>query len=631
MAKLMRDALKDAYAKKGLELPMSKEMPRHSQPISENHRRKSKPANQPPSVIDKHISGAKKPRPETRPLCQPSRNLANKPNDQKTIKKSQPVQPLVQGIRLSDYRKLEKPQPVQSDTGQKVYADLREIYRGAPIDRNTSKPAPPSEPYELTITPDAGLHRLLSKRLREYQIIASANSGIAEQFSKHIGDADVREVVIGLDFGTSSVKVVVGDPSADIAYVVPFSNDDGIDRYLLPSRLWQTDDQFSLLGGNAVHRDLKLSLLHDNNPEDIERATAFLALVIRHARGWLFSEHAETYSNTKIVWTLVLGIPAANYSENPALVDKFWLTAKAAWLAAGNDKEEMFIGSITQAVSRARELLDEGVSKCESEKVEVDVVPELSAQICGFCVSQNFDRDAENIFMTVDVGAGTVDSSLFQVRKGEPGKWDFEFFTNHVQQYGVTNLHRNRVKWWSDALAGKPDSASQLVKSLNKNKSHTDHHGTIPDSMDDYLTGVCLKFGKQKDHPDSEFFRCVTQQVQSDTLYKAKNYLDQQQLNGIPMFLCGGGARMSYYQKLEQELANLPGTTWLKATMRALVIPKNLRAHGLVPADYDRLSVAFGLSFLEVGKIVRALPKPIVISNISTADFTDNFISKDVC
>ena len=599
MAKLMKDALKGAYAKQGLELPVSESTSGHSQPVAVNHQRKSQPAKQLPTVNDKWISGVKELRLNARTLSQSAKNSASKSKVHKTIKKSQPVLP----------------------------GNMKMAILGTPL-----------VPWTLTITPNAKSHPFLSNKLHEYQIIAPKNSGIAEQFSINVGDVDVREMVIGLDFGTSSVKVVVGDRSAGEAFAVRFSNIDGIDSYLLPSRLWQTDNQFSLLGGATVHRDLKLSLLsHDDNPEHIERATAFLALVVRYVRGWLFSEHAEIYSNTKMVWTLVLGIPAANYAadmENQALVDKFRLIAKAAWLAAGNDKEEMLIGLITQAVSRAKELLAGDALKSEPKNVEVDVFPELSAQIYGFCVSQGFDEKAENIFMTVDVGAGTVDSSVFQVKKAKGGKWDFKFFTNQVQQNGVMNLHRTRVKWWSDALSGQTDPASQLFKELNDNKSHTDHHGMIPDSMDDYLTGVSLKFRDANNHPDKEFFKKrVAQQVRGDTLYRVwkLKYLNQQQLTGIPMFLCGGGIRMPYYQKLEQELANFPGTNWLKAIKRALVKPTKLRADGLGDADYDRLSVAFGLSFLEVGKIDRALPMPKILSNISAPDFTDNFPSKDVC
>lgn len=336
-----------------------------------------------------------------------------------------------------------------------------------------------------------------------------------------------------------------------------------------------------------------------------------------------------------MVWKLVLGIPAANYetdTKNQAIVDKFRLIAKAALLVAGKHKKEMDIGLVKKTVVRAKELLSGEPSRNESEEVEVDVVPELSAQIYGFCVSQSFDIKAENIFMTVDVGAGTVDSSVFQVKKVKGGKLDFEFFTNQVQQNGVMNLHRNRVDWWSEALAGREDPASMLIIKLNKNRGHTDFNVTIPDSIDDYLNGVNLIFRDQKKHPDTIFFKKrVAQQVRGDTLYQARKYLDQNMLAGIPMFLCGGGVRMPYYQKLEQELANFPGATWLKATKRALVKPTKLRAHGLADADYDRLSVAFGLSFLEVGKIVKALQKHNVPSIASTKDYTDNFPSKDVC
>ena len=612
MTKSMSDALKSAYAKQGLELPVSEATSRHSQPVSVSNHRKSQPAKQPPTVNDKWQSRAKELRPNARTLSQSAKNSVKKSIPHKAIQVSQSTQP---------------------NKDQKTYASLADAYGS---NKKVEKPGPPLETWTLTITPDAKPHPFLSKELHEYQVVASRHNGIAEQFSRIVGDADVRDMVIGLDFGTSSVKVVVGDQSSGKAFAIPFSNVEGIDGYLLPSRLWQTDDQFSLLSGKTVHRDLKLTLLlHDDNPEQIERATALLALVIRHVRGWLFSEHAEIYSNTKMVWKLVLGIPAANYEidpENPALVSKFRLIAKAAWLAAGKHNEEMLIDSITQAVSRAKELLAGDASKSESEEVEVDVVPELSAQIYGFCVSQNFDKNAENIFMTVDVGAGTIDSSLFHVKKGENGKWDFEFFTNQVQRYGVMNLHRKRVKWWTDALTGRAVPTSQLVKELNKNKLHTDHHGTIPDSMDDYMTGVGLKFRDAKNHPDSEFFvKHVAQQVRGDTLYRARDYLPEKMLTGIPMFLCGGGVRMPYYQKLEQELANFPGVTWLKATKRALVKPTNLLADGLVDADYDRLSVAFGLSFLEVGKIVRALPMSKVLSNISAAHYTDKFLSKDLC
>ena len=82
----------------------------------------------------------------------------------------------------------------------------------------------------------------------------------------------------------------------------------------------------------------------------------------------------------------------------------------------------------------------------EAEKgssLDVAVVPEIAAQIYGFVVSNSFDKKAANNYLMVDVGAGTVDSSLFHVKPGRGGKWDFEFYTAAVEPLGVTNLHRS--------------------------------------------------------------------------------------------------------------------------------------------------------------------------------------------
>src|SRR6185295_4255611 len=92
---------------------------------------------------------------------------------------------------------------------------------------------------------------------------------------------------------------------------------------------------FSLDTGTDAYQDLKLSLLA--NPDDPvlqERVIAFLALVIRRARGWLFAEHAASYKHTSIVWKLAIGLPAAQHLET-ALSRLFERLSLAAWLVAG--------------------------------------------------------------------------------------------------------------------------------------------------------------------------------------------------------------------------------------------------------------------------------------------------------
>ena len=87
---------------------------------------------------------------------------------------------------------------------------------------------------------------------------------------------------------------------------------------------------------------------------------------------------------------------------------------------------------------------------------------------------------------------------------------------------------------------------------------------------------------------------------------------------------------MSYYQQLEGRLSSMPGYSWLKAECWVMGVPDDLVAEGVSEDEYDRLSVAYGLSRLEVGKIVKALPQPkLVIPPVTI--WRDNYVDKDHC
>jgi hypothetical protein len=109
------------------------------------------------------------------------------------------------------------------------------------------------------------------------------SNGIPEQIPGPLGRD--RELVVGLDFGTSCVKVVVGDRGASKAYAVPFLDASGVNAYLLPSRLFEQAGIFSLSDGADVHRDLKLRFLANPTSSHLqETLVGFLALVIRRCR-----------------------------------------------------------------------------------------------------------------------------------------------------------------------------------------------------------------------------------------------------------------------------------------------------------------------------------------------------------
>ena len=511
--------------------------------------------------------------------------------------------------------------------------DLRGLY-------GTSKPSSTTPltkdiPPTLTINNDAKPHQFISAEPPECELVSPKHNGISAQFNSSSSSKSVREVVIGLDFGTSSVKAVVGDISTGKAYAVPFVKKDGINGYLLPSRIWQTGDYFSLSAGDKIYRDLKLSILAPGEaPEALERATVFLALIVRHIRGWFFSEHSEDYGNAHISWKLVLGIPVASYpkknetDDNASLMfKKFLILARAAWLIAGESDNKISL----ELVKRVRKSVSEGLVKIAPEDIEFDVVPELSAQIYGFLKSRTFDEKAANIFLMVDVGAGTVDTALFHVAK-KNGKYEFEYYTNQVKPYGVMNLHRMRVNWWNKELENRPDPAPRMKKILDESFLHTDQMVAIPENLEEYFSGVKLEFVNSDAHPDKKYFNAkLLAQVSSDTVYRAwkLGLLEQAALTKIPMFLCGGGIRMKYFKDLGGAMNSIPGCTWLSCQVKKLVAPKDFEKKILKEGDFDRLSVAYGLSFLDVGKIAKALKLPEKTNAEPCRQCSDNYISKD--
>lgn len=63
---------------------------------------------------------------------------------------------------------------------------------------------------------------------------------------------------------------------------------------------------------------------------------------------------------------------------------------------------------------------------------------------------------------------------------------------------------------------------------------------------------------------------------------------------------------MPLYGSIVGHLNNISEINWLQAKRYQLTTPSNLIAPGMPRNDYDRLSVAYGLSFEKVGKIIRS-------------------------
>lgn len=441
--------------------------------------------------------------------------------------------------------------------------------------------------------------------------LVPTHDGVATSIGDESNNA--TDVFIGLDFGTSCSKVVLRDSNLRKHYAVPFFEVGSGNPFLFPSRVFLDSAgcySLDMSAHNGVDSisvcDIKLKLLQDaKNVRYMVHAAAYLALVVRHSRGWLLSNYSDTYSKTEISWGLNLGLPAEK-SEDEFLTDRFYALALAAANLAGD------AGSITECkVASHLKVASRALSEEDPEALGltvwpdmVGVYPEIAAQVVAFVESERWDAESRPFILMIDIGAGTVDVSFFSVERNS-GRL-FRFFKNKVAENGVVNLHRERVNWLEHILSLKLGLNDETKVFLRDHSELSDGLVRIPPSVSNYIRG--LRFSDTS-NIDTEFFKTRYRfQVFADVLNPVHRYRvpNGDHWKDLPVFICGGGSRMPLYRKIVEKLNNIPGVSWLKVQRYYLTKPDQLLAAGLDAGEYDRLSVAYGLSFEKVGDIIRS-------------------------
>lgn len=441
----------------------------------------------------------------------------------------------------------------------------------------------------------------------------------------HLNESkDEKFLCLGLDFGTSTLKAVISDGDRQITYAALFRDIPGVHGYLLPCRVYLGEEGYNLKGDGQVYQDLKLALLA--NPEAIEAqlpVVGFLALALRMIRAWLLSNHGETYAGP-IVWDLAMGLPVASRCDEK-IARLYRLVGCAAWIVS---TEMHLTPELTRrALQRAEALCSGAEASNDIEDIEVKVEPEIAAQIYGFVSSGAYDPNASNIYLMVDVGAGTLDASVFRVeRKKGQRKDSLVIFNTTVEPNGVMNLHKKRMSWLQTTLEQELPERTELHNSLRAISNITDALVAIPEHVDGYFSGLSVHF--KSGSPDQSLYAQARRQVAQDTYAKVANekLLDKQQMSGMPMFLCGGGSRSAIYSKLKVDLLSAPGFSWFGVVPKPLQTPRGLVAPGLLRADYDRLSVAFGLSQLKLDKLIVDIPP--LSEAPKRVNFSERYIEK---
>jgi hypothetical protein len=425
----------------------------------------------------------------------------------------------------------------------------------------------------------------------------------------------VADLTIGFDLGTSCSKVAVGDSMLGNQHGVPFNAlAPGVAKYLFPTRIFEGADGISLSFASqaTLLSNLKLRLIEavekqsDTSGAETDLAI-YVALVLKHTFAWYDQHRSGDHRSRARCWWLSFGFPAKRVDNNPRLHKAY----------------QRFAGAAIQAVNSSQQITRELVQRClrgvplerDSNQVlsldRVSFYPEIAAQLAGYVFSR---YRTTGPLMLIDVGAGTLDiSTLILHQNTHEEVCSFHFC--EVAQLGAFRLYEQI----HHALATVSPNAMDTLVSIG---SDQDWH--VPESAREYLrdTSVVTNPMKIAFHSAREAFalECLEKALSNFSAFK--QYLDKPFVDegkrprafrqNVNIILSGGGSRAMFYRtlfpdRLEETVVKSGLTAWTLEPERRkidgqgfhprhLMKPDKFVVNGVESEDFDRLSVAHGLS-----------------------------------
>lgn len=407
-----------------------------------------------------------------------------------------------------------------------------------------------------------------------------------------------RDLCIGLDFGTSSTKCVVRLLPVSPAWAVHLtSGAGGADPYLAPTRLW-VDPEGSLSlkkkKAGAWAEELKVRLMERPwipeaaapgvalKARPVDLAAGYLALVLRTALDWCEANVRPKLGGAEFRWSFNLGIPVRDYDARE-IKEAFEIAARTAWNLAWHGK--------AVDIAQAAELNDLAKKKALDavgiEFEQIQVVPEVAAGVASYARSRK-SRHGPHLF--VDVGATTLDTSMFLLVDHEDGLRYTFLWADVNARLGAFRLHRRRVE--------------EIVRLVRARFAASDPLRPIPSRATD-----CIPPKAEVEAIDAAFAEECLKTIGS-VIYRAKLKAPTEisvpksgPKGQIQVLQSGGGIRLPLYQEVVVEAGRRAapgggqGLLVRPFTVEALPRPPELEPADLADDTWQRLAIACGLSF----------------------------------
>lgn len=492
------------------------------------------------------------------------------------------------------------PAPKKPSIGKVVPEPATPVAVSAPADKPSARPRvlPPPQ-FKPRIDEGCALN------MPEWSDV-----GRSLQHPEHQGERSRPMLVrVGVDFGTAFTKVAIraGVDLVPVEWSAVTGDDSETGRYVVPGFVVRAPDGefcWRHLAEADIRGNLKLPVIEMAGADECPiAAVAYLALVIRYARAFLYRNAAigRKLPGRSLRWELNVGCPTKPH-EDPRVIDIFRRIARTAWLLAAEDRlaEQDVVAAWTLA-------------ECETDlEAEPGVVPEFVAQIAGYLESPQVK---EGLHALIDIGAATLDVATFNVvlRNDRATPPRIPIFFSAVRPLGTHYLRHNRHSRlnldisWNDAT---PVETS-------------DEFGQRNGKPMDAVVEVDEEFA-------GKVAKCVIGVIEGTRTNARGDPRSAAWREGLPIFVTGGGAGcLLYRQAIEMMQIDVRSSVELRlgsSTPFRLIELSSITGNARQIVAGDRLTVALGLTE-DAENIARVVPhrdiKPITYGTRERADHTD--------
>lgn len=304
---------------------------------------------------------------------------------------------------------------------------------------------------------------------------------------------------IGLDFGTAFSKCVLRDTRQEPsrATLVKFRHN-GENPYLVPSEVYFEDNvlftpldldarvpvqsighlKMALYATVRGHRsDPWLLGVAQHWPEDSEEeldrkvetlVVLYLAALIRHSLATLKAQLPDFGEVKGDLCAVNMAVPVA-HAQDAAVEEAFRDCLNRAWRLAQCSADGQL--PISECIKKVGEL-----RPSESEQFFCSIYPEVSANVQAFIQSR---AGFEGLFLFVDVGAGTVDASVFIYWPHPGNEKPLSYFAADVIPLGssqieiraaaaVTRVLQDQFRWCKEELPHQSKLTIDLSEKLEE-------------------------------------------------------------------------------------------------------------------------------------------------------------------